>query len=119
MNRAEADKSSLLPDPSRGSAVKRLNLYLRWMVRKDDVDPGGWEDVPASKLIVPLDTHMYHFGQCYGFTCRKSADLKTAIEITRGFRQLNPEDPVKYDFAITRFGIRNELCWDDLDSMCE
>ncbi len=108
-------KSSLLSDPDMGSACKRLNLYLRWMIRNDVVDPGGWNKIPAANLIIPLDTHMYHFGKCYGFTKRNSADMKTAVEITNGFKNLEPSDPTKYDFAITRFGIRNDMCWENLE----
>jgi len=99
---------SLLPSPSGGSACKRLNLFLRWMVRHDRVDPGVWVDVPASKLIVPLDTHMYKISLALNLTRRKQADLCTAMEITEAFRSLVPEDPVKYDFALTRLGIRND-----------
>ena len=110
-------KNSLLPDPSLGSACKRLHLFLRWMIRSDEVDPGGWKNSYLSKLIVPLDTHMYHFGKFYGFTSRKSADLAAASEITAGFRRLCPDDPVKYDFALTRFGIRHELNWEILDGI--
>ena len=99
----------LVPDPQRGSACKRLNLFLRWMVRKDRVDPGGWEEVPASKLIIPLDIHMHRFGRFFGFTHRNQADLRTAMEITEGFRGIRPEDPVRYDFALTRLGIRKDL----------
>lgn len=109
--------SSLLPDPSRGSACKRLHLFLRWQVRHDSVDPGGWNTKYLSKLIVPLDTHMFRFSTCYGFTARKNADLKAAVETTRGFRAFMPEDPAKYDFALTRFGIRADLCWNDLNSL--
>ena len=97
--------SSLLPEPSRGSACKRLHLFLRWMVRRDDVDPGGWEGVPRSKLVVPLDTHMHRIGRALGFTARRQADLKAALEITAAFRAACPEDPVKYDFTIVRLGI--------------
>lgn len=98
-----------LPSPARGSACKRLNLMLRWMVRCDDVDPGGWSGVSPSLLIIPLDTHMDAIGRSLGFTCRKQADLKAALEITDGFRKLSPHDPVRYDFALTRFGIRSDL----------
>lgn len=98
----------LLPLPSRGSACKRLNLFLRWMVRKDAVDPGGWDMSPA-RLIVPLDVHMHRMGRWFGFTARKQADMRTALEVTRGFCKLVPEDPVRYDFALTRLGIRNDL----------
>jgi uncharacterized protein (TIGR02757 family) len=99
----------LLPSPSRGSACKRLNLFLRWMVRKDAVDPGGWKGVPKSKLIVPLDTHMARIGQMFNFTERKAADMKMALEITESFAAFVPADPVKFDFSLTRFGIREEL----------
>jgi uncharacterized protein (TIGR02757 family) len=98
-----------LPTPSKGSACKRLHLFLRWMVRRDEVDPGGWDLVPASKLIVPLDTHMHRIGLLLHLTARKQADLQTAMEITNAFRKVSPQDPVKYDFALTRLGIRNDL----------
>lgn len=101
--------SSLLPQPSRGSACKRLNLFLRWMVRNDVIDPGGWDGVDPSLLIIPLDTHMYKIGRKLKFTKRKAADLCTALEITKGFANIAPEDPVKYDFSLTRIGIRNGL----------
>lgn len=103
----------LIPIVTKGSACKRLNLYLRWMVRKDDVDPGGWEKIPPSMLIIPLDVHMHRIGRLIKFTERKQADMSTALEITSCFRKLAPEDPVKYDFALTRFGIRAELSIDD------
>ncbi len=110
-------KSSLLSDPTMESACKRLNLYLRWMIRTDKVDPGGWGKIATSKLIIPLDTHMFNFGKCYDFTQRKNAGLKTALEITAGFKKLSPKDPTKYDFAITRFGIRSDMCWQDLENI--
>jgi len=98
----------LLPSPVDGSACKRLHLYLRWMVRRDAVDPGGWTGVPPSKLVVPLDTHMYRFGKSLGFTPRARADGKAALEVTAAFREIAPEDPVRYDFALTRLGIRDD-----------
>jgi uncharacterized protein (TIGR02757 family) len=98
----------LIPLPERGSACKRLNLYLRWMVRKDDVDPGGWIGVSAAQLIIPLDVHMHRVGLGLGFTNRKQADMKTALDITAGFGRIVPEDPVRYDFALTRLGIRSD-----------
>lgn len=107
-------KNSLLADPAKGSACKRHFLMLRWLARCDDVDPGGWGKIPASSLIVPLDTHMYAVCRALGFTTRKAADLKTAREITLCFSRLCPEDPVKYDFVLTRFGIRDELRQDAL-----
>jgi uncharacterized protein (TIGR02757 family) len=98
----------LVPEPGRGSACKRLHLYLRWMVRKDAVDPGGWDGIPASKLVIPLDTHMYQIGVALRLTKRNQADLRTALEITNAFREIVPEDPVRYDFALTRLGIRED-----------
>ncbi len=101
-------RNALLPDPDAGSAMKRINLYLRWMVRSDEVDPGGWDRVPRSKLIVPLDTHMHRMGRLMGFTRRSQADMRTALEITAGFALIAPDDPVKYDFPLTRLGIRGD-----------
>jgi uncharacterized protein (TIGR02757 family) len=107
--RGAGKRSSLLASPTGGSACKRLNLYLRWMVRRDEVDPGGWGSVPSSKLIVPLDTHMFRICRALGFTRRSHADLRSAIEVTEAFREISPGDPVKYDFTLTRFGIRRDL----------
>ena len=98
----------LLPDPQRGSACKRLHLYLRWMVRSDAVDPGGWTQISPAKLIVPVDTHMHRIAMGLGLTRRNAADLRTAREITAAFRIIAPEDPVRYDFALTRLGIRKD-----------
>ena len=83
------------------------------MIRKDRVDPGGWAGIPLSKLIIPLDTHMHRISLALNLTKRKQANMVTALEITAGFKRLVPDDPVKYDFALTRFGIR-----DDLDVDC-
>jgi uncharacterized protein (TIGR02757 family) len=102
---------SLLSSPADGSACKRLNLYLRWMVRRDQVDPGPWRSVTAAKLVVPLDTHMFKAGVLMGLTARKQPDLRAALEITRGFATLRPRDPVRYDFCITRLEI-NPDCKD-------
>jgi uncharacterized protein (TIGR02757 family) len=102
-------RNSLLPLPRHGSACKRLHLFLRWMVREDGVDPGGWKKVSPAKLIVPLDTHMHRICCGLNFTKRKSGNLKTALEITRVFREITPEDPVRYDFALTRLGIRRDM----------
>ncbi len=107
----------LVANPDKGSAMKRMNLFLRWMVRKDNVDPGGWDRVNAGKLVVPLDTHMHKISRKLGLTVRKQADMKTAEEITRAFKILCPDDPVKYDFSLTRFGIRPELDWKACDSL--
>ena len=108
-HRFPGGESTLLPSPSRGSACKRLNLMLRWLVRHDAVDPGGWTRIPASHLVIPLDTHMHRIARDLGLTSRKAADLRTALEVTRAFRSMFPEDPVKLDFVLTRFGINPEF----------
>ena len=103
------DPGHLVAMPNKGSACKRINLFLRWMVRQDEVDPGGWEGISPSKLLVPLDVHMHRIGVKLGLTDRKQANMLTALEVTSGFKKLIPNDPVKYDFALTRFGIRNDM----------
>jgi uncharacterized protein (TIGR02757 family) len=100
------EPNRLAPSPCKGSACKRWNLFLRWMVRKDRVDPGGWEGVRASQLLVPLDTHMFRVCTGMGMSKRKTADLKAVREITDAFKNISPEDPVKYDFALTRVSMR-------------
>lgn len=96
----------LLPHPDRGSACKRLNLFLRWMVRgPDGVDFGLWRDVPAAALVVPLDTHVHRIGRFIGLTRRKDLSWKTAEDLTRRLRLLDPADPVRYDFALSHLGI--------------
>ncbi len=106
---AEGKCGHLLPDPAAGSACKRLNLMLRWLARQDEVDPGGWSCVGPEKLIVPLDTHMHKIAVTLGVTRRKTANIRTALEITTAFRRISPDDPVKYDFALTRLGIRDDM----------
>lgn len=98
--------NSLVPKPDGKCAYKRVNLYLRWMVRQDEVDPGGWDFIDPSMLIIPLDIHMYNISVYHELTRRKQADMKTALEITRNFKKIEPGDPVKYDFALTRENIK-------------
>jgi uncharacterized protein (TIGR02757 family) len=93
------------PRPSAGSACKRLNLYLRWMVRKDAIDLGVWKRVPPARLIVPLDTHVIRLGRCLRLTRYKSPGWKMAAEITAALRALNPDDPVRYDFSLCHVGM--------------
>jgi uncharacterized protein (TIGR02757 family) len=106
---APGDPGHLLPLPARGSACKRLNLFLRWMVRRDAVDPGGWYQIPTSHLIIPLDTHMHRLGLKLGFTNRKQGNMVTALEVTEGFRAVMPQDPVRYDFILTRLGVWGKI----------
>ena len=96
------------PKPSSGSGCKRLNLYLRWMVRADRVDLGLWHGVPASRLIVPLDVHVVRLGRCLGLTRYRSPGWRMAAEITRSLRRFDPADPVRYDFALCHVGMRDE-----------
>jgi uncharacterized protein (TIGR02757 family) len=103
------ERNFMFPDPFLGSACKRHHLFLRWMVRSGDgVDLGAWTGVPASGLIVPVDTHMARLARCLGLTRRTAADWRTAEEITAAFRAVCPGDPVRYDYAITRIGIMGE-----------
>jgi uncharacterized protein (TIGR02757 family) len=95
------------PRPSAGSGCKRLNLFLRWMVRKDALDLGLWTHIPSSALIVPLDTHVIRVGRCLRLTRYQSPGWKMAREITESLRALDPVDPVKYDFALCHLGMMN------------
>lgn len=95
----------LLASPSRGSAGKRLNLFLRWMVRNDAVDLGLWSGVDKAKLIVPVDVHMGRLCRFLGLYDGRTVNLSTAVQITEAFARIEPADPVKYDFALSRIGI--------------
>lgn len=95
----------LLSDPAKGSACKRLNLFLRWMVRDDDVDTGLWQSMNKAELIVPVDVHMARLCRFLKLYERKSVSLSAALEITQAFAKIEPCDPVKYDFALSRIGI--------------
>ncbi len=116
----------LLAGPGRGGAAKRLNLFLRWMVRSDDVDAGLWHSIDKSKLIIPVDVHMARLCKILGFHNHKNVTLKTAVEITDHFAGIEPADPVKYDFSLSRIGIvedctgfrRNECNACELLSWC-
>ncbi len=126
-------RKNLLPDPADGSASKRLFLFFRWMIRRDEIDPGPWSSVDPARLLVPMDVHMartcterLHFlprrgerrpkemfsaglrevnVQAEVRTPASSINLRTAIRVTEAFRLYAPDDPVKYDFALTRPGI--------------
>ncbi|MBA7658565.1 hypothetical protein ES703_66524 [subsurface metagenome] len=97
--------SYLLPRPTSGSACKRLNLFLRWMVRNDDVDAGLWKSIDKTRLIVPVDVHMARLCRILGLYSRRTVSLSTAVKITESFAEIEPADPVKYDFALSRIGI--------------
>lgn len=108
MNPIPGTVKALLPSPARGSACKRLNMFLRWVVRKDDVDLGLWPEVPASMVLIPLDFHVSKLSRELGLTSRKQDDWKTAEEITERLKEFDPVDPTKYDFAIFGTGISGE-----------
>ena len=97
--------SYLIPDVSKLSTCKRLNLYLRWMVREDDIDTGCWKELGKEKLIIPVDTHVYRVSRDLGLMERKSCDMKFALELTDVLKEFDPDDPVKYDFALCHVGI--------------
>ena len=95
------------PRPSGGSGCKRLNLFLRWMVRRDALDLGVWRRVSPAKLIVPLDTHVIRVGRCLRLTRYKSPGWRMACDITASLRRLDAQDPVKYDFSVCHLGMMN------------
>ena len=97
------DKKSLISYKGM-PPYKRWNMYLRWMVRKDDIDMGLWHGVNKSHLILPLDTHTFNISKKLGLLNRKTYDLKSAILITDKLKEFDKEDPIKYDFAIYRLG---------------
>jgi uncharacterized protein (TIGR02757 family) len=95
----------LITAPEKGGACKRLNMFLRWMVRSGPVDFGFWNEISPSRLIIPLDTHVAKSARMLKLTVRKSDDCKTAFEITNALKEFDPKDPVKYDFALFGMGI--------------
>ena len=95
------------PRPSAGSACKRLNLFLRWMVRRDEIDLGVWTRLSPARLIVPLDTHVIRLGRCLRLTRYTSPGWKMASEITASLRKVDALDPVRYDFALCHVGMMN------------
>jgi uncharacterized protein (TIGR02757 family) len=99
--------SYFFPRPSAGSGCKRLNLFLRWMVRRDALDLGVWAGVSPAKLVVPLDTHVIRVGRCLRLTEYTSPGWRMARDITASLRRLDPDDPVKYDYAICHLGMMN------------
>jgi len=95
------------PRPSAGSACKRLNLFLRWMVRRDEIDLGVWSKVSSARLVVPLDTHVIRLGRCLKLTRYISPGWKMALDITNALRAFDSTDPVRFDFALCHVGMMN------------
>ncbi len=98
-------------DPFKGSAAKKLNMYLRWMIRKDNkgVDFGIWKNIPQSILSCPLDVHSGNVARSLGLLSRKQNDAKAVRELDAALRQFDPYDPIKYDFALFGLGVSKEL----------
>jgi uncharacterized protein (TIGR02757 family) len=96
----------MFPLPEKGSACKRMNLFLRWMIRKDQLDTGLWSEIPSNKLVIPVDTHIAKICGKLNLTKRKNPDWLMAEEITENLKKYDPEDPVKYDFALCHIGMR-------------
>jgi uncharacterized protein (TIGR02757 family) len=103
--KADSGIGYFFPCPSSGSACKRLNLFLRWVVRRDAVDPGIWTVVRPAQLIVPLDTHVIRVGRCLGLTKYRNPGWRMAADITASLRRIDPDDPVRFDFSLCHLGM--------------
>ena len=95
----------MIPDPSKGGAMKRMCMFLRWMVRKPPVDFGIWDFMPQSELLIPLDVHVARISREMGLLTRSSNDFKAVLELTDNLKKLDNDDPVKYDFAMFGYGV--------------
>ena len=98
----------MIPDPRKGGAMKRMCMYLRWMVRKGPVDFGIWDFMPASDLYIPLDVHVARISREMGLLTRNANDFKAVIELTNNLKQFDPADPSKYDFAMFGYGVNEK-----------
>ena len=111
---ARADKNvgqgfyHMIPNPHNGGAMKRMCMYLRWMVRKSSVDKGIWTFMPASELFIPLDVHVGRISRQMGLLRRKANDFRAVVELTNKLKEFDPEDPVKYDFAMFGYGVNEK-----------
>ncbi|HMQ69950.1 MAG TPA: TIGR02757 family protein [Ignavibacteria bacterium] len=106
---SETNHGYLIPLSKNRSTCKRLNLFLRWMIRKDEIDIGIWEKVDMSKLIMPVDTHIYRVSRKLKMVKRNTCDLKFALELTDKLRKFDQKDPVKYDFALCHAGMEKAV----------
>lgn len=95
----------LIPNPTNGGAMKRMNMFLRWMVRKPPVDLGLWDFIPASELLIPLDVHVARLSREMGLLKRSSNDFKAVVELTENLKKIDSKDPAKFDFAIFGLGV--------------
>lgn len=99
----------LLPNPKKKSALKRLNMLMRWFVRKSEVDIGIWNFVSTSELLIPLDTHVAKISRKLGLLNRKDNGYESVIELTNNLKTFDPNDPIKYDFALFGYGVNNKV----------
>lgn len=95
----------LIPCPQNGGAMKRMNMFLRWIVRKGPVDLGLWDFIPEGELLIPIDVHVARISREMGLLKRNSNDMKAVLELTQNLKKFSPDDPVKYDFAMFGLGI--------------
>ena len=95
----------MIPNPRNGGAMKRMCMYLRWMIRKSSVDIGIWDFIKPSELYIPLDVHVGRISRQMGLLKRKANDFKAVKELTENLKKLCPEDPIKYDFAMFGYGV--------------
>lgn len=99
----------LLPNPKKKSALKRLNMLMRWFVRKSEVDIGIWQFIDKSELLIPLDTHVAKISRILGLLKRNDNAYESVIELTDNLKNFDPSDPVKYDFALFGYGVNNKV----------
>lgn len=111
VNKENATKGfyHLLPNPAKKSALKRLNMLMRWFIRKSEVDIGIWNFVDKSELLIPLDTHVAKISRKLGLLKRNDNGYESVIEITNHLKRFDPVDPVKYDFALFGYGVNNKV----------
>lgn len=98
----------MVPDPGKKSASKRMMMFLRWMVRKDEIDFGIWQNIKTEQLLLPMDTHVSRICYYLGLSENSQSTFRNSVSVTENLKRLNGNDPVKYDFAISRLGILNE-----------
>ncbi len=108
---APARTKKHIATPERGSTCKRLNMFLRWMVRSDDkgVDFGIWKNISPAQLICPIDVHVARVAKRFGLIGRKQVDWLTALELTAHLKQFDSQDPAKYDFALFGLGVAEKF----------
>lgn len=99
----------LVPNPKNKGAMKRMNMFLRWMVRKGPVDLGIWDFVPTSELLIPLDVHVARISREMGLLNRSSNDFKAVVELSENLKKFDPQDPTKYDFAMFGLGVNSNV----------